>query len=325
MTNYGTFFSPRRLSSAGILVALPATGELPVRALILLVLAFVAVGVVRCGRESEPAAGVMETLPAISIDLSKALKDAQGHCHISQAYNYGGKKAAKPERVLWTRGGNWEDLKTLSLFAKYAQGGTAAIILNAAPSAGAEDINYYLDYYKKRMLGTTLEPIYALGSDADRDEHVQTIKRAKAIVITGGYPDHLRALPKSELGKAIKAAYERGIPVYTNSASVSLVGKYFGWDLKRRHTVGLELLTPTFMSHMERPGKTEELWRIVPKAGAQAFGLTADTLAVINDKELVVYGDDPAKHRVFVYDQRFPRSEVCPFWVLLPGEAFPVN
>lgn len=287
------------------------------------------VGVVRCGGGGADSAEALRGEPTPALRWKKNPNDVtpfqNGLCRVSDAIEPVS-PPTHPARTLWVRGGGWEGNSTLSTFTDHLTSGQyAALILSATSASGNTNTQYFLKYYKERMPGVRVQPIYTRqASDAENANYVSVVKGASAILITGGYPDNLRHLVRTALGRAIQQAYLAGIPVYTNSASTSLVGSLFAWDLNQKIQSGLSLLKPAFLSHLERSGHPEQLWGIVPKRLQQSFGVWETTTAVIEDQVLTVYGEGSTT-LVFVYDQEFPRSAKCRYWVLQAGESFPVK
>lgn len=253
-----------------------------------------------------------------------------GYCRVTDAVTYQPTGTANTE--LWVRGGGWENGELLSNFASRVKNSSyIAIVLSATQPNGQYNSNYFFKYYQDRMPGANLQRVYTTARNATDPNLIQIIQNAGAIVITGGQADLLRHLKSNVgVGAAIVAAYRNGIPVYTNSASASLVGTYFGWDITKRQVgLGLGLTAPTFVSHLEAPQNygqgLNDLWALVPNHSKQSFGLTAGTLTAVNGTTMAVYGSDPSKHFVYVYDQRLPRTENCRYWVLLPGDKFGIG
>lgn len=264
-----------------------------------------------------------------SVDSIKSGPD--GNCRITDAISYTPTPITQAKTTLWVRGGGWENQDVLNGFGKYVgSDGYAAIILSATDSSGGTGTNYFLNYYRQRMTGVKLVPIHTSNfSDASNSQYVQTVNGAQAIVITGGNTERLRHLVGSPLGQAVVAAHARGIPVYTNSASTSLIGRYFSWNLRQTIRKGLDLLPVSFLSHFDETAKfgqgTQDLWRLVPSRLSQSFGVTSETIAIIRENQLKVWGNNPTRNLVYVFDSRFPKTANCASWVLRPGETFPLD
>jgi hypothetical protein len=249
------------------------------------------------------------------------------YCRVSEARNVESRGTSR-KRVLFVRGGGWEKADVLQSFVSYVTGGDIAIVLSAANSQ--EEANQYLGYYTPLMSGATLHPIYTQSTaDANRSTFA-SLSKMKGIFVPGGNPSRLRDLHQTWLGVAIKSAYEKGIPVYTNSASTALVGPYFGWNLWESLLPSLRLLPATFVSHLENPAKYQQSpsdpWKLVDNGHLeQSFGLTAGTLALVQDNEITLSGNGDPQNMMLVYDSKLPRTDHCHYWVLVPGESYTIR
>jgi len=265
--------------------------------------------------------------------LESVKGDANRECRLSEVKPIlvtGAPEMTDP-RVLWVRGGGWESDETLRNFSGFNQSGRPiVVILSAAPINGTQDVNYYLNYYRQRMTGTFQAIRTQNASEANNENYAEQVRNAGAIVITGGYPDQLRHIPGTALGNAIREAHAAGIPIYTNSASVSMIGNYFAWNVPKTlsgQNAGLNTVPAVFLSHLNEASKfgsdfLQDLWMVVPSRRKLGFGVMAQTIAYLRGLKLKVYGESPVRNRVYVYDARYGATQNCVRWFMVPGESF---
>lgn len=297
---------------------------------LIIILSATAVSLVRCDSHSMKeggggggGGGNGSVGGGIRSAISNARPFAGSYCRVSDVLSVS-RQSNTRNRVLFIRGGGWENAEQLQFFLNYVNGGKIAVVLSATTRSSAQQVfNYYAS-----LMSAQLVPIYTESpAEANDSEIVRKLEGAGGILITGGQPARLRHLLGTRLGVAIQSAHAHGIPVHTNSASTALVGSHFGWNLREAIDNGLFLLPVTFLSHLEDPQKygqyPSDLWHLIDeRINEQSFGLTAGTTAEILDGELTVRGDGGTKEMVLVYDSQLGRTDFCKYWVLLPGESY---
>lgn len=218
------------------------------------------------------------------------------------------------KRLLFLKGGGWESRADLEVFESRLESGNIAIVLSATTPGGSQGTQYFYDWYRARI-SRTLLPIYtASGATGDQSaespENIETLSSAAGIIITGGDPNRLKHLVGSPLGDAIRQAYVNGIPIYANSAGLSILGPLFTWSLSGGSpSAGLGLISSPVLSHVNDFNLYCDLWSIVPSYAKQGFGISKDTIAVIEDDELRVHENSVGQ--VYHYQTK-PRSGCVP-------------
>lgn len=222
------------------------------------------------------------------------------------------------------KGGGWETAADLAIFEGFVPAGDIAIILSATTAGATQGTQTFYDWYAGRSTRKLL-PIYtyagaATGTKyhADHDSNLETLRKAAGIIITGGDPLRLKHLVGSKLGAAVKSAYENGIPLYANSAGLSILAPHFTWSLSNRsRSAGLGLLPTPVLSHINDYNLFCDLWNLVPQYAKLGFGITKDTIVVIRNGELRVHPDRAGK--VYRYET-LPASGCVPP-ALAPNEG----
>lgn len=294
------------------------------------------IGIGRCGDPSEdaPVTPTPEAPPAVRAAMEAVTADARQDCRISDITAIV-TPTLSPEAGssrLWVRGGGGDASQVLSQFSKLKLRGKPIVIVLSATAANAFQSTF--NYFQTKLPGIALEGVYTQSqADANRDNNAQAVGNAGAVIITGGYPDRLRHIPGTRLGEAIRAAHARGVPIYTDSASLSLIGNYFAWDVPKninRTNRGIGAVPAVFLSHLDEPQKygrsfLDDLWMVVPSRKALGFGLTGQTVGTVRGSVITAYGSNSAIHRIYVYDQRYLPTVNCERWYLVPGESFSLS
>ncbi len=205
------------------------------------------------------------------------------------------------------KGGGWESRADIEAFEAHVPTGKIAIVLSATTYGANQGTQYFYDYYRARS-SHPLIPIYTYegGSgenDADSTKHLPKIAQAAGIIITGGDPQRLKHLVGNALGQAIHDAYQKGTPVYANSAGLSILGPYFSWNLSSgKFSIGLGLIAAPVISHVNDFNLYCDLWNLVPAHSAHGFGIEKDTMAEVVDGHLRVH--EVSVGRVYHYKTR---------------------
>ncbi len=233
------------------------------------------------------------------------------------------RQSLKPEdptgratRTLVMRGGGWESAEDLEPFESLLKDGKIAIVLSATTYGSAQGTQYFFDWYGNR-LSHALDPIYTYANapsgsanSAANPAHGEKIAASVGVIITGGDPFKLQHVVGSKLGEAIKKAYEAGIPIYANSAGLSILGPTFTWDLSTgTRGKGLGLISAPVISHVNDFGLFCDLWNLVPAYAKQGFGISKDTVAVVTNNQLRTHPISAGK--IYHYQVR-PQSGCTP-------------